>query len=98
EERVVLVEAEEGAERHHEAALRLGAPPRARDVLELAPQLRSDPARRQRLGPEARALEPVDGLAHLADRAALEREAVDLDHRLVAVVERLQPVGAIEVE
>src|SRR5205085_9116083 len=46
----------------------------------------------------ADALEPVDGLAHLPDRAPLEREAADVDHRLVAVVERVQAVRAVEPE
>ena len=41
-------------------------------------------------------LEPVHRLAHLADRAALERERGDVDDRLVAVVERVQPVRRVQ--
>src|SRR5439155_23565825 len=54
-------------------------------------------------GPEdlsrvAGALEAVNGLAHLADRSPLEVERVHVDDRLVAVVERVQPAAAVEVE
>ena len=72
EERVLLPEPEERVERHHEAALRLAAAPGACDRLELAPQLRADLAWMQRLRAVAGALEPVDRLAHLADRAPLK--------------------------
>ena len=37
-------------------------------------------------------------LPHLADRAALERERRRVDQRLVAVVERLQAAGPVELE
>ena len=46
EEGVLVVEPEERVERHHEAALRLGAAPVARDRLELAAQVLVDLARR----------------------------------------------------
>ena len=49
----------------------------------------------QRSGVEARPLEAVHRLADLPDRASLEREPLDLDDRLVPVVERVQSVGAI---
>ena len=67
----------------------------SRDRLELAREAR----RRARSGAGRRAvkpalLEPVHRLAHLADRAALERERRGVDDRLVAVVERVQAVRA----
>ena len=98
EERVLVVEPEERVERHHEASLRLGAAPLARDPLELAAQVLADLSRPQHLGAVAGALEPVDRLAHLADRPALERERRRLDHRLVAVVEGMQAVRPVERE
>src|SRR5581483_3622544 len=42
--------------------------------------------------------EAVHGLAHLADRAAVERERRRLDDGLVPVVERAEPEPAIDVE
>ena len=74
EEGVLVVEPEERVERHHEAALRLGAAPFARDLLELVAQPLVDRPRPQHLGAVAGAREPVDRLAHLPDRPALERE------------------------
>src|SRR5207249_4890255 len=41
-------------------------------------------------------MQTVDRLANLADRAALERERGHVEHRLVAVIERAEPVPAIE--
>ena len=38
----------------------------------------------------------MDGLAHLANGAALERETGDVDHALVSVVEGSKPVPAVE--
>src|SRR5205809_7277787 len=98
EESIFLFEPEERVEGHHEAALRLGAAPGARDRLELAPKLGPDLARMQRVGAIPGALQPVDRLAHLADGPALDREARHFDHSLVAVVERVEPMIAIEVE
>src|SRR5205823_14168131 len=82
--------------RHHEAALRLRAAPRARELLELLALRARERARRNGLGREARAAQPVHGLADLADRSALEREPSRLDDRLVTVVEGVQAVLAIE--
>ena len=70
----------------------------SRDRLELVAQgrrrARSVAARARR----SRRAQPVDGLAHLADRAALERERRRVDDRLVAVVERVQAVRRYSVE
>ena len=88
----------ERVEGPHEAALRLRAAPRVRELLELPPKRRVELARAQDLGAVALALQPVHGLPHLPDRPALERERLDLEHRLVAVVERMQPPLAVEAE
>src|SRR5262249_22765898 len=72
--------------------------PSARDLLERVPRPRVDVAGTDDLTLEAGARQPVNGLPHLANRSALQREAGRLDHRLVSVVERLQAVAAVEVE
>jgi hypothetical protein len=50
----------------------------------------------ERLRRVAGRAEPVDRLPHLADRPAVEREGRDLEHRLVTVVEGVEPVRAVE--
>ena len=95
---VLVVEAEERVKRHHEAALGLVAAPGSRDRLELAAKVAPDRARMERFGTEAGELEPMDGLPHLADRTPFERERGRLDDRLVTVVERVQPVSAVQLE
>jgi hypothetical protein len=87
EDGVVVAEPEQRVERHHEAALGLAAAPLARDLLETPSKRRRDAARRQDLGPVTGLREAVNGLANVADRAAVERESRRFDHRLVAVVD-----------
>src|SRR6266516_312496 len=98
EDRILVPELEELVQGHREPALRLAPTPLSKDRLEPLPQAGTDLARPQDLGAIARPLEPVDGLAHLPDRPSLEREGAGLDHRLVAVVERVQAMLAIQLE
>ena len=98
EDRLAVTEAEERVERHHEAALGRAAAPRARDVLELGAQVAVDLARCEHARAVARPLETVHRLADLADRPTVERELLDVDQRLVAVVERVQAVRGVEGE
>ena len=98
EHRVLVLEPEQRVERHHESALRLAAAPVAGDRLELGAERRARSRPGGAHGTVARRAQPVHGLAHLADRAALERERADVEHRLVAVVERPQPMRAVERE
>src|SRR5262249_7387915 len=49
-------------------------------------------------GRVSRALRAVQGLAHLADRAAVERDRGDVQDCLVPVVQGVQPVRAVEPE
>ena len=48
------------------------------------------------LGLEARLGQPRHRLAHLADRTALEREAADVDDRLVPDVHRVEPEPLVQ--
>src|SRR5207244_3512258 len=98
EERLVVAEPEERVECHHESALGRVAAPALRDCLELRPQAGIELAGTQDLRVITGALEPVHRLPHLADRPALERERRRVDHRLVAVVEGVQPVLAVDAE
>src|SRR5439155_12262378 len=93
-----IVDMEQSIPRQHKSALRLAAAPSARDLLELRAELAADFVRPEDAAAEACSLEPVDRLPHLADRAAFQGERLCLDHRLVAVIERVQPVAAIELE
>ncbi len=96
EDGVLVAEAEQGVERHHESALGRITTPRARDVLEFRPQRCVELARPQHPRGVARVLEPVHRLAHLADRATLEREGGGLDDGFVAVVQRMEASGGVE--
>ena len=96
EQRVAVAEPEQPVERHHEASLRLGTAPGTRNAFELVANAAIELARPQRPRRVAGVLEPVHGLAHLANRAALEREGLDVDHRLVSVVEGMQPVPRVQ--
>src|SRR5205823_2539329 len=95
EEGVLLFEAEQRVEGHHEPALGLVAAPLARDRLELAAKTGVELARMERPRCVSGPLEPVHRLPYLPDRPALEREALDLEDGLVAVVERVQPELAV---
>src|SRR5439155_10452350 len=57
-----------------------------------------DRPRVPQLGAVAGVLEPMDRLPHLPDRPPLERERRRLDDRLVAVVERVKAVAAVDLE
>ena len=98
EHRLIVAEREERVERHHEPALGLLAAPLVGDRREAVAQCRVELARAQHSRLEARARQPVHGLAHLPDRAPLERERRRLDDRLVAVVERMQAVLTIDAD
>ena len=74
EHRLVVTEREEVVDGHGKAALRLRAAPGVGDRLQLAAKLVTELARQQHSSREARVLEPVVRLPHLADRASLERE------------------------
>ena len=67
-----VVDAEERVERHREAALGRTAAPRAHDLLELLAKVRLDLFGPPHLAAIAGARQPVDRLAHLPDRPALE--------------------------
>src|SRR6185312_2440133 len=67
-----------------------------RDPLEQGPRLRVERAWTDEAGAEAGTLETIRRLAYLAYRAALQGEGRRLDHRLVAVVQRLQSVLPVE--
>jgi hypothetical protein len=96
EDGVPPADVEERVELHREPALRLRAAPLRRHTRKLCRKRPVDVAgedeRRRVAGP----LEPVDGLADLADRAPLERERADVDHAFIAVVERPQAVPTVE--
>ncbi|HEY2940023.1 MAG TPA: hypothetical protein VGJ27_09425 [Gaiellaceae bacterium] len=98
EDRVLVPEPEERVECHHEAALGIGAAPVAGDRLQLGPELGAHLPRPEHLGAVAGPLETVYGLSDLADRATIEREALRLEHGLVAVVESVQAAGPVEPE
>ena len=68
EERVLVAEREQRVERHHESTLGRSASPVARDELQLVPQRVVELARAEHAGDEAGVLQPVHGLANLADR------------------------------
>src|SRR5207253_8685775 len=76
----------------------LAVAPGVRDLRQLMAQLRVDLARPQHAGLVGGLLEPVDGLTHLPDRAPLERERRRVDDRLVAVVEHVESVLAVDLE
>ena len=95
---ILIVEAKQRVERHDEAAFRLAAAPRTGQLFELMSERRVDLARAQRARRVAGAFEPVDRLAHLPDRSSLQREGFGVDDGLVAVVERVQSVRAVDVE
>src|SRR6185312_10139037 len=95
---IVLLEAKERVEGHDEAALGLVAAPVKRQLLELRSQIGADLARVEELGRVAGTSQAADRLPHLADRPALERKPFDLDHGLVAVVQRVQTMLAVEAE
>ena len=100
----VFREGEHGAgdvevvDRHREAPLRLAAPPRGRDVLELGLQRRRDLVCRNYAERVPRLPEPGDGLAHLADRTSLERELARVEHGLLPDRHGLEPERAIALE
>ena len=98
EQRVLVLEAEERVERHHEPAGRGRTTPPACDRLELPAQVRGDLARMQHTRRVPRVPEPVNGLADLADRSPVQRERRRLQHRLVPVVEGVKTVSAVDVE
>ena len=77
-----------------------GSPPRhvVGDPLQLQSRRRRHVRRPRDLHGVALALEPLHGLAHLADRAALERERGDVEHCLVAVIDRPQLKATVERE
>src|SRR2546430_366447 len=81
-----------------EAPLRLAAPPRGRDVLELGLQRRRDLVCRNYAERVPRLPEPGDGLAHLADRTSLERELARVEHGLLPDRHGLEPERAIALE
>src|SRR5205823_1692135 len=93
-----VAEREERVQRHRETALRLVAAPVEGDLVQLATQLGIDRARRRDAHRIAGLAQPVHRLPHLADRAALKRERRRLDQRLVAVVEGMEAVRAVEAE
>src|SRR2546423_4388133 len=82
--------APEGVERHREASFGRAVPPAAADRVQLGDLGVGELAEILQARAEALLLESRDRLAHLADRAAVERERPRLDHRLVAEVERAQ--------
>ena len=95
EQRVLVVQAEERVERHHEAALRLRAAP---DCAHLVAQVGARVGGREDPHLVAALLEARHRLPDLADRPAVERERRGLDHCLVAVVERVQAVPRVQAE
>ena len=86
----MLVGATEALERHREASLVDPGAPRVGDALELAHRLVRDVRKRLHREGVPGLLDSGHGLAHLADRAALEREPAGLDDRLVTEVEAPQ--------
>ena len=76
--------------RHREAALGPVAPPLLRDGLQLGAQPLVGVARGEHAHLVAALLEPGDRLAHLADRAAFEREVGGPDDCFVAEIDRLE--------
>src|SRR3954468_20369872 len=88
----------EVVDRPGEAPLRLAPPPRGRDGPELGLQRRGDLVCRDDAERVMRLPEPRDGLAHLADRASLERELARVEHGLLPDRDGLEPERAIALE
>ena len=88
----------EVVDRHREAALGLVAAPRRRDGRELVLELGRDVVGGDDAERVAGLLEPRDRLAHLADRAALERELLRPQHGLLPDRDRLEAERAIALE
>ncbi len=88
EDRVIVAEREERVERHREAALGRVSTPRASNVLEALAHGGVELARTQCDCFEARIVQAMNGLPHLADRPALERERRGVHDGFVPVVER----------
>src|SRR6476619_3598434 len=85
EDGVPPADVEERVELHREPALRLWAAPLRRHIRQLCRKRPVDVAGEDERRRVTGSLEPVDGLADLADRAPLERERDDVDHAFVTV-------------
>ena len=96
--RVRIVHARELVHRHRKAALGRPLKPGHGDTLELVEGRGVEVAERAQLGGEAGGSEPVHGLAHLADRAALQAEAACVDDGLVPDVQRVKAGVTVETE
>jgi hypothetical protein len=83
---------------HREAALRRAVAPALGDPLQLGHSGLVELAERLRLGAVAGARDTVDRLADLLDCAALKREPVGRDDRLIADVERAQAGLLVEIQ
>ena len=80
--------AERIVHRHREAAFDVRAPPDIRHALELGAQVTVDVRRGERLEHVALALQTRDGLPHLANGSAFEREGRRRNDRLVPELDR----------
>ena len=87
---------EEAVHRHREAALGPAAAPLLRDRAKFVRKPRLDVPNLDHARAIALALEPRDGLPHLADRPSLEREVARDHDRLVPEVDRLEAHGRVE--
>ena len=87
----MIVLALERLHRHREAALGGALATQLDHLFGLPDRVLVKRVQLVQLGLVSRLAETADGLADLADRAAFEREAVQLDDRLVAQVDRAQP-------
>ena len=98
EDCVLVLQPEQRVECHHKSLLRLVTPPFAGNQLEIGSELAGDLAGVEHAHGVPLALEALHRLSDLADRTAFERERSRLEHRLVAVEQRLQPEPAVQVE
>jgi hypothetical protein len=95
---VVTAQPEQAVEFHREARPRPAAQPGILDGGQFRPQRRRHLPRHDDLGAESLALQPVHGLPGGPHVPAVQGEAPGVDDRLIAVIQRVQPLVPVGLQ
>ena len=96
DQRLLPVVALKRVQGHREPSRRRSVPPPFQHQLQLVKHLGVQGLKLVQFGPISRLREAAHRLAHLAYRTPFQREAVELDDRLIAQVQRPQPEGLLQ--